>query len=365
MTTPLLQVEGIDKSYDDVPVLKDVSLSLERGEIMCLLGPSGSGKTTLLRIIAGLEAAGSGQVRLDGRDLSGVPVHRRGIGLMFQEFALFPHKDVYGNVAFGMRMARLPREEIERRVASALALVGLRGFERRSVYELSGGEQQRVALARSLAPRPSLLMLDEPLGSLDRALRERLMNELRRILKSVELTGLYVTHDQIEAFAVADRIVIMAQGEVQQIGTPQAVYHRPANPFVARFLGMTNLLPGRVVDLATRQVQTPIGSLHARALPHDTPSETPFPVTVLLRPDAAQLANGSEHGSGTNLVQGEVTECSFRGAYYRLALRHTSGAELAFELKAAANHAPSRGDRVTLALPVDAVQLFDANPADV
>jgi ABC-type Fe3+/spermidine/putrescine transport system ATPase subunit len=230
----LLDVSLVSKAFAGVPVLQEVSFHVEEGEIVCLLGPSGCGKTTLLRIIAGLEVADSGRVTLGGQPLDEVPVHRRGFGLMFQDYALFPHKDVAANVAFGLRMQAWTLRQSEARIAEMLELVGLEGYEQRRVYDLSGGEQQRVALARSLAPGPRLLMLDEPLGSLDRALREELMNELRAILKQVGVTSIYVTHDQQEAFAVADRVIVMKRGCIVQQGTPQAVYWRPASAWVAR-----------------------------------------------------------------------------------------------------------------------------------
>ena len=257
--SPLLQVSHIHKSFDGAPLLRDVSFDVAPSEIVCLLGPSGCGKTTLLNIIAGLEQAESGQVLVEGQDISGVPVHRRGFGLMFQDLALFPHKNVRDNVAFGLRMAGLAPQAIDARVSEVLELVGLAGFEQRDVNQLSGGEQQRVALARSLAPRPRLLMLDEPLSSLDRTLRERLMNELRDILTRVGQTAIYVTHDQQEAFALADRVVILNAGRVAQIGTPQEVYRAPADAFVARFLGLTNLIRGWRSEGGGRESQDGVG----------------------------------------------------------------------------------------------------------
>ena len=349
----MLNVREVSKAFAGVPALHNVSFSVARGKILCLLGPSGCGKTTLLRIIAGLEFADSGQVLLDGQNLVGVPVHQRDLGFMFQEYALFPHKDVYGNVAFGLRMARLPRVEIEQRVQEALTLVGLSGFARRAVHELSGGEQQRVALARSLAPRPRLLMLDEPLGSLDRALRERLVNELRQILNSVGLTALYVTHDQSEAFALGDQVAIMQRGCIEQIGPPQVVYQQPVSPFVARFLGMRNLLPGQIADQVNR-VETSLGRFVLR-----TPSLAVQPgqeVTVLLRPEAAQLAD--ETGEVVNLLRGQVVERSFHGAFYRLVVRHADGTHLTFELEGAEGDTPSVGDQVDLSLRPHAINLL-------
>ncbi|NLE99537.1 MAG: ABC transporter ATP-binding protein, partial [Anaerolineales bacterium] len=211
---PHLEVHNICKSYPDGWTLEGVSFAVEQGESICLLGPSGSGKTTLLRLIAGLEKPDCGQVMVDGQDISQVPPHRRGFGMMFQEYALFPHRDVFANVAFGLRMQRQDRDRIAERVTEVLELVDLAGFEHRDVNQLSGGERQRVALARSLAPHPTLLMLDEPLGALDRALREHLMVELPRILRRAQVTTLMVTHDQEEAFAIADRVILMRDGHI-------------------------------------------------------------------------------------------------------------------------------------------------------
>jgi ABC-type Fe3+/spermidine/putrescine transport system ATPase subunit len=348
----MLEVRGISKAFAGVPALHNVSFDVCRGEIVCLLGPSGCGKTTLLRIIAGLEQADSGEAWLDGTDLSTVPVHQRDIGLMFQEYALFPHKDVFGNVAFGLRMAGMVRAEIRQRVNEALELVGLSGFARRAVHELSGGEQQRVALARSLAPRPRLLMLDEPLGSLDRALRERLMSELRQILKTVGVTALYVTHDQSEAFALGDQVAIMQHGCIEQIGPPELVYRSPVSSFVARFLGMSNLLAGQVVDRESGRVRTALGEFRTQR-----PAQGDPEVTVLLRPEAAQWVNGSE--DATNLLHGRVVERSFRGAYYRLVVQHASGAQLAFELEGVDGTIPAIGDEVMLSLRPEAINLLD------
>jgi len=334
MPAALLQVLHIHKSFDGAPLLRDVSFDVASSEIVCLLGPSGCGKTTLLNIIAGLEQPESGQVLVEGQDMAGAPVHRRGFGLMFQDLALFPHKNVRDNVAFGLRMANLAPPAIDVRVSEALELVGLAGFERRDVNQLSGGEQQRVALARSLAPRPRLLMLDEPLSSLDRALRERLMNELRDILTRVGQTAIYVTHDQQEAFALADRVVILNAGRVAQIGTPHQVYVHPADAFVARFLGLTNLIrgqwsvpdprqgrvgPQRAVP-GQKKLRTALGEL---CVPEDACHGDE--VTVLIRPDAAALT-GAE-----NLVEGILVERSFRGGHTRIVVR-VNETRLEFEM---------------------------------
>ncbi|MCS7007381.1 MAG: ABC transporter ATP-binding protein [Gaiellaceae bacterium] len=234
-------MEHVSVSFGERRALDDVSLEVARGEIVTVLGPSGSGKTTLLRVIAGLERPDRGRVLLEGVDLAGVPPHRRGVGLVFQDHALFPHRDVWGNVVFGLRMQGASEEEIARRGRELLALVGLEGFERRSVATLSGGEQQRVALARALAPQPRVLLLDEPLGSLDRALRDRLLEDLADLFERLRLTALYVTHDQAEAFALGDRVAILREGRLAQVGTPDEIWTRPADADVARFLGLGNL----------------------------------------------------------------------------------------------------------------------------
>jgi ABC-type Fe3+/spermidine/putrescine transport system ATPase subunit len=242
----MLEVHHIFKTYEGKPLLQDISFEVDTGETVCLLGASGSGKSTLLRIIAGLEEADSGFISFNGVDLTSTPPHLRDFGLVFQDYALFPHLNVYENVAFGLKMRRLPKNEIAKRVASSLALVNLRGFENRQVTDLSGGEQQRVALARALAIRPRLLMFDEPLGALDRTLREDLLNELRSILHGTNIPAIYVTHDQEEAFAIADRILILHDGEIVRAGTPPEVWANPGSAFVAGFLGLGTVFEGKV-----------------------------------------------------------------------------------------------------------------------
>ena len=243
----MLRVEDVSVSFDGKAALDGVSLEASEGEVMTVLGPSGSGKSTLLRVIAGLQRPDSGRVLLDGADLASVPPHRRGIGLVFQDHALFHHRDVFGNVAFGLRMRGDAPESVEARVRELLDLVGLAGFERRSVATLSGGEQQRVALARALAPAPRVLLLDEPLGSLDRRLRDRLLDDLGGLFDLLDVTALYVTHDQAEAFALGERVAVMRAGRVVQIGTPDDLWALPADEDVARFLGLANVRDGTVI----------------------------------------------------------------------------------------------------------------------
>ncbi len=353
---PLLEVVSVSKSFAQTRVLSDISFRVEQSEIVCLLGPSGCGKTTLLRIIAGLERADAGRVLFQGQPIDDLAVHQRGFGLMFQDYALFPHKDVAANVAFGLRMQALPRAQVEARVTEMLDLVGLQGYERRQVYALSGGEQQRVALARSLAPDPRLLMLDEPLGSLDRALREELLNELRAILKRVNVTSIYVTHDQQEAFALADRVIIMNLGRIVQRGAPQAVYGSPASAWVARFLGLSNLVPGRVVGLAPLHVDTPLGRLTLRGGGRATPGQR---VVVLLRPEAVRLASTAPPAEGeTWTIEGTLRQCSFRGGSFRIAVQHESGLELTFDMAADQARSLRAGQSLSLLLDLKAVSLL-------
>jgi thiamine transport system ATP-binding protein len=233
----MLEIRGLTVRYGNRVALDGVDLDVADGEVVCVLGPSGSGKSTLLRTIAGLEVPLGGRVVRDGIDLAGIPPHQRDLGLMFQDHALFPHRDVLGNVAFGPRMHGADRAAAEERARTLLELVGLTSFEHRDVGQLSGGEQQRVALARALAAAPHLLMLDEPLGALDRELREHLADELREIFDTLDLSVLFVTHDHDEAFALGDRVAVMHEGRLEQIGTPPEVWRRPATAFVARFLG--------------------------------------------------------------------------------------------------------------------------------
>ena len=318
----MLTITSLTKSYDNQPLLKGVSFSVASGEVVCLLGASGSGKSTILRIIAGLEEAESGDVAWDGQSLTGIPTHQRRFGLMFQDYALFPHLTVFENVAFGLRMQteksinanlsghkgfskktgilaslRFGVKDFESRVNECLELVHLTGFEQRRVTELSGGEQQRVALARALAPRPRLLMLDEPLGALDRALKESLLEELRHILRQAGIPAIYVTHDQQEAFTLADRIILLRDGQIAQVGTPPEVFAHPADGWVASFLGLGNVVkPGEGR-----------GAFQAQDLG--------IHKTLLLRPQAERVSEG-----GT--LSGVVTDVIFRGDEFRVELEN-------------------------------------------
>jgi len=322
----MLDLRDIHKRFaPDKAVLRGVSLTVAPREIVCLLGPSGCGKSTLLRIIAGLERVDHGQVLLDGVDVSKLPAYKRDVGLMFQDYALFPHLNVTENVAYGLRMKNLPASQRRERVDAMLALVNLQGYANRAVDDLSGGEQQRVALARTLAPNPSLLLLDEPVANLDRLLREELVGELRRILKQLHLTTIFVTHDQEEAFALADRVIVMRAGQIEQAATPAQLYRQPANTFVASFLGFDNLLPAARSELELGIARTPAGDFPLSMRPKQPIGDC----RLLIPPDAAVLADaatldgavttdGAPPGPTYVRFAARVLATTFRGSFFRL-----------------------------------------------
>ncbi|MFD3947409.1 ABC transporter ATP-binding protein [Streptomyces sp. NPDC058579] len=334
----MLRFEDVTVRFGERAVLDSVDLAVADHEIVCVLGPSGSGKSTLLRAVAGLQALDGGRVRLDGADQAGVPVHRRGVGLMFQDHQLFPQRDVGSNVAFGLRMRGVSKAEQDERVRELLELVGLPGAARRAVAALSGGEQQRVALARALAPRPRLLMLDEPLGQLDRGLRERLVVELRALFRQLGTTVLAVTHDQGEAFALADRVVVMRDGRIAQSGTPLDVWRHPASAFVARFLGFDNIVPGTVSGAAA---ETAWGKI---PVPDGSPQGAR---EVLVRPAGVRLVAPAD---GLTCA---VESRTFRGTHVAVLLRPAEGPPL--EAECALRDAPEVGAEVGVTFAADEV----------
>jgi ABC-type Fe3+/spermidine/putrescine transport system ATPase subunit len=329
-----------------VTALDDVSLEIADGELITLLGPSGCGKTTLLRIIAGFVRPSEGRVVLGGRDVTRVPPHKRPANMVFQRSTLFPHLDVAGNVAFGLRVAGLPKDEIAGRVGEALALVRLDGFERRRAHELSGGQMQRVALARALVNRPQVLLLDEPLSALDLRIRLDMEAELRRVHRETGATFVYVTHDQREALALSDRIVVFDHGRIEQVGAPGDIYRAPASPFAARFVGDANVLavevveeagPGTTVSIAGRTLAVPTAN-----------GPSSGPAWLVLRPEAIQLVGSVPAGHGS--LEGTVLDVAFRGTGYTYRLRIDGlESEVKAETPAAGGLPVDVGSRVTIA----------------
>jgi len=308
----MLEVHHIFKTYEGKPLLNGISFKVDTGETICLLGASGSGKSTLLRIIAGLEDADAGFVSFNDVNLTSTPPHLRDFGFVFQDYALFPHLNVNENVAFGLKMRRLPQNEITQRVASSLDMVNLGVFGSRQVTDLSGGEQQRVALARALATRPRLLMFDEPLGALDRTLREDLLNELRKILHQTNIPAIYVTHDQEEAFTIADRVLILHDGEIVREGTPADVWSNPGSVFVARFLGLGNVVDGRIKGKMKEErwkVESGLGVVTVDCGHKHSKGDN---VHLLVRPLPA--------GNESNTIQGVVRDIVFQQDRFRVTL---------------------------------------------
>ena len=340
----MLEVTDIYKSFEGALLLRGISFTVADGETVCLLGASGSGKSTLLRIIAGLETAEQGQVFWEGQDLASVPAHRLGFGLVFQDYALFPHMDVAENVAFGLKMLGLPRNEVENRVTGVLEKVNLAGFSHRRVGDLSGGEQQRVALARALAPNPHLLMFDEPLGALDRSLRESLMEELRSILHTSGVPAIYVTHDQEEAFKLADRIFLLHDGEIVREGQPAEIWADPGSVWAARFLDVGNILEGSV--RADGSVETAAGIFHVT---YGQNQHTGDKVSLLVRPSGVQRAAGAPVEPGkTSLLSGVVADVVFQQDRFKVILTN----HMYFYLP----EAPQIGELISLQLTPAALQ---------
>jgi len=332
----MLEIRDIYKTYDDQSLLHGISLRLDASETICLLGASGSGKSTLLRMIAGLEIPDSGQVMWEGRDLASTPAHLRDFGLVFQDYALFPHLDVFDNVAFGLKMKSRGNGEIEKRVNEVLNLVDMNNFNRRKVTDLSGGEQQRVALARALAPRPRMLMFDEPLGALDRALREDLLYQLRGILHRTHIPAIYVTHDQEEAFTIADRVLMLHSGRIVREGTPTEVWTDPGSAWAAEFLGLGNVVEGscgsRDEKLKMWNIITSSGSFVVKCEHKHNVGDK---VYLLLRP--VQTEDGS-------VIRGRVADVVFQQDRFKVTLENNLFAYL--------QNAPKIGQFITVKVAV-------------
>ena len=305
MSKELIRLRNLCMAFDDELVLDNINLYINDSEFLTLLGPSGCGKTTTLRIIGGFTTPTSGDVTFDGVRINDVPPHKRQINTVFQKYALFPHLDVFENVAFGLRIAKVPEDEIRQRVTEMLAVVSLKGFEQRRVDQLSGGQQQRVAIARALVNRPKVLLLDEPLGALDLRLRKDMQNELKRIQQQMGITFIYVTHDQEEALTMSDTVVVMDKGRIQQIGTPEDIYNEPKNAFVADFIGESNILNGTMV-------RDNVVKMYGKEFPCvDGGFAENEPVDVVIRPEDIDIVP-VEQGQ----LVGTVTNVTFKGMQY-------------------------------------------------
>ena len=343
-----LALYQVSRGFGDLPVLEALSLDVYKGELCCLLGPSGCGKTTTLKVIAGFLAPEAGAVTLAGADITHLPPQKRNVGLVFQNYALFPHMNVHDNVAYGLRRRHRPKDEIRSRVAEILRLVQLSGYETRRIHELSGGQQQRVALARALIIEPQLLLLDEPLSNLDARLRTEMRDEIRRIQRTLDITTVYVTHDQEEAMSIADRIVIMNQGRIEQIGSPRAIYGRPANRFVADFVGRVNFVLAMVVD----------GELWLLGERHPLPQRDRLrsgAVVCAIRPERLRIQASDAP------IHGVVQDTIYLGATvrYRVRVILPQAADLVLDVQVPSPQAVHQpGDRVGLSVRMQDVQLF-------
>ena len=348
-----LVLEGVQKRFGPSVAVEDFNLSAERGEFVSFLGPSGCGKTTTLRMIAGFEQPTRGAISIGGTDITYRPPNRRNVGMVFQSYALFPNMTVADNVGFGLRVRKRPKDQIRKRVGELLELINLPDKGGRYPYQLSGGQQQRVALARALAIEPEVLLLDEPLSALDAKIRVALRKEIRSIQRQLGITTVYVTHDQEEAMSLSDRVVVMSDGRVEQIGPPPEIYNFPATPFVASFVGTLNLLPASVVDAGAGRV-----SVAGQEIRGSKPATTGLQggVTVALRPEAVELGEGG----GENRLRGSVEDVSFLGSIVRTRIHVADGASLSFDQFNDPGLAPPAiGETVTVSFPAEATLILE------
>jgi spermidine/putrescine transport system ATP-binding protein len=351
-----IQLTKLTKQFAEVTAVDGIDLQIPGGEFFSLLGPSGCGKTTTLRMIAGFEQPTSGEILLDGTDVAYTPPHQRNVNTVFQNYALFPHLNVYDNVAFGLKEAKRPKAEIRERVGKALELVQLSGYERRKSSELSGGQQQRVALARALVLNPAVLLLDEPLGALDAKLRKALQIELKSLQQEVGITFLYVTHDQEEALTMSDRLAVMNRGRIEQIGAPQDVYEDPETLYVADFLGVSNLMEATIVRTGTSVCRVALDGyeLETRGTGRDVTGEA----KIVIRPERIEL---EEHGSpsGPNRIPAMVERVVYVGSAIQVIVRAATGEALQALFQNTGGGIPyEQGTPVQLHLPVDALRVL-------
>jgi iron(III) transport system ATP-binding protein len=345
-----LKIQGLAKSYRDVRVLESIDLQIESGEFFTLLGPSGCGKTTLLRTIAGFQHQDRGEIIVNGERIDHKPAHKRDIGMVFQDYAVFPHLTVADNVAFGLKARALPKGEIEARVAETLKMVRLDGYQNRLPAEMSGGQQQRIGLARAMAIRPTLLLMDEPLSNLDAKLRIELREDIRDIQRRLGITTIYVTHDQEEALAVSDRICVMNKGNVEQIGTPFEIYRKPLRRFAATFVGTMNFLPG--------QLESGHLLISGQRVAH--PATAPGPVEVAIRPENVLLAGMAYEGEVIAL-KGIVQKVTFLGREAHYTLKTDAGEIIAQVADPTHDFIEMEGRPVDIRLPLQKIVLFRAN----
>ena len=349
MSAGYLELGGLSKAFQGNVVLDTFSLSMAKGEFITLLGPSGCGKTTLLRLVAGLLRPDAGTVRVDGRDLTRLPAHKRNVGIVFQSYALFPHLNVKENIAFGLKAKGMPGAAIERDVAEALKLVRLEEHAERSVKQLSGGQQQRVSLARAMVTKPAVMLLDEPFSALDRKLRETMQIETRQILRRIGATAIFVTHDQEEALVLSDRVVVMNRGRVEQIGDPKSVYARPATAFVLNFVGQALRLHGMVEGAAVR---TAVGLVRTPDAPQGRQN-----LMLAVRPEAVEIGSAGESDNGATL---KVRELVFLGSKTQVLFESAGEDVLVAELPGAPPLHVRPGASIAVRWPVDATLAYES-----
>jgi spermidine/putrescine transport system ATP-binding protein len=357
-----IELDKLTKRFAEVTAVDGIDLQVPGGEFFSLLGPSGCGKTTTLRMIAGFEQPTSGEILLDGSDVAYTPPHQRNVNTVFQNYALFPHLNVFDNVAFGLRRARRPKAEIRERVGKALELVQLSGFERRKSSQLSGGQQQRVALARALVLNPAVLLLDEPLGALDAKLRKALQIELKALQQEVGITFLYVTHDQEEALTMSDRLAVMNNGQVEQVGAPQDVYEDPETLFVADFLGVSNLMEARIVSATSKACKVAANGYELET--RGTDRDVTGAAKIVIRPERIEL---EEHGapSGQNRIPGMVERLVYVGSAVQVIVRAATGESLQALVQNKGAGLPfEQGTPVQLFLPPEAVRVLPSGIGD-
>lgn len=354
-----LEIIDVRKEFAQFIAVEDFNLKANKGEFISFLGPSGCGKTTTLRMVAGFEQPTSGQIIIDGREISGLPANKRQIGMVFQSYALFPNMNVRDNISFGLRIAHQPKDLITKRVDEMLGIIHMAEFAHRYPHQLSGGQQQRVALARALAIQPQILLLDEPLSALDAKIRLSLRQEIRLIQQALGITTIYVTHDQEEALSISDRIVVMSKGQIEQIGTPLEIYNAPKTSFVASFVGTLNLLKATVVDAARGQLSVDGQTVNTGRQMAEANGQAAM---LAIRPEGFALVNGSA-APIANLLEGVVEDMYFLGSVLRLRVRVGGQFVNADVFNNLHLEIPARGQSVTLSFMPEACMIVDAQPA--